>query len=298
VSDGGKVDDLVRPKYPLADIANFANGERPEELYLELLKKCLTRFIFPDKYAPIGRQRTVPRRLASFVSEALLSPLKLELVHRASFDPVAREEGLDWPAAGETMVGMKRLNMLEACICDVLHRGVPGDLIETGVWRGGASIFMRAILKAYGDTQRIVWLADSFQGLPKPNSKRYPADANDKSWKFARLAIPVEEVKENFRRYGLLDNRVRFLEGWFRDTLPNAPVQHLAILRLDGDMYESTIDALTNLYPKLSPGGYVIVDDYLLPGCRAAVEAYRTQNHITEPMTTIDRYAKFWQRLA
>src|SRR5208282_1623299 len=108
----------------------------------------------------------------------------------------------------ETMVGMKRLNMLEACICDVLHRGVPGDLIETGVWRGGASIFMRAILKAYGDTQRTVWLADSFQGLPKPNPERYPADAGDQSWLNAALAIPLEEVKASFCKYGLLDEQV------------------------------------------------------------------------------------------
>jgi hypothetical protein len=195
------------------------------------------------------------------------------------------------------MIGLKRLNNLEACITDVIRRRIPGDLIETGVWRGGASIFMRAVLKAYREQDRLVWLADSFQGLPKPNARKYPADAGDKLWKEALLAVPVEEVKENFRRYGLLDGQVRFLVGWFRDVLPKAPIERLAVLRLDGDMYESTTDALIHLYPKLSLGGYVIIDDYALPTCRAAVEDFRARHGITEPLQPIDQIAKFWQRL-
>jgi len=75
-------------------------------------------------------------------------------------------------------------------------------------------------------------------------------------------------------------------------------MQRLAILRLDGDMYESTMDALTHLYPKLSPGGYVIIDDFALPNCRAAVEDFRAQHHIAENLVAIDHFAKFWQRLA
>jgi O-methyltransferase len=230
--------------------------------------------------------------------QRLLAPLKLEIVRSKEFDLCAREEGLDWPGEAETMVGLKRLDNLESCITDVLRRGVPGDLIETGVWRGGASIFMRAVLKVSGDTQRTVWLADSFQGLPKPDPRNFPADAGDKSWKYATLAVPLEEVQMNFRRYGLLDDQVRFLVGWFRDTLKTAPIERLAVLRLDGDMYESTIEALTCLYPKLSCGGYAIIDDYALPGCRAAVDDYRTEHQIKEPLVRIDRHAKFWQRLS
>jgi len=284
-------------KHPIVDTAIIEKGERPEQLYLSLMKKCLTRLIFPERYILIEPPRSAPQRFAWRCFERMLSSLRLELVRRAPSDPKVKEEGLYWPAEAETMIGIRRLNSLEACVTDVIQRGVPGDLIETGVWRGGASIFMRAVLKAYGEKERIVWLADSFQGLPKPNVERYSADSGNILWQASNLAIPLEEVKENFRRYELLDDQVRFLEGWFRDTLPGAPVQRLAILRLDGDMYESTMDALTSLYPKLSLGGYVIVDDYLLPGCRAAVEEYRAKNHIIEPMTTIDRYAKFWQRL-
>jgi O-methyltransferase len=276
----------------------FSENNLPATLYLDLMKKCLTRIAFPEKYAPIRSQRTLPRRTVLTLGQKLLSPLRLEIVRRTEFDPRRREEGLDWPGDAETMVGLKRLDNLEVCITDVLRQGVPGDLIETGVWRGGASIFMRAVLKVYGGTQRTVWVADSFEGLPKPNPERYPADAGNESWKNAALAIPVEEVKANFCKYGLLDEQVRFLVGWFRDTLPTAPIDKLAVLRLDGDMYESTLDALTHLYPKLSPGGYAIIDDYAIPGCQAAVEDYRVQHQIKEPLVSIDHYAKFWQRLA
>jgi O-methyltransferase len=228
----------------------------------------------------------------------LLASLKLEIVRSQSFDPKARAEGRDWPREAETMIGLKRLDNLEYCITDVLRRQVAGDLIETGVWRGGASIFMRAVLKVYGDTERIVWLADSFQGLPQPDPMRYPADAKDRLWTFPQLAIPLEVVKANFAKYGLLDDQVRFIVGWFRDTLPTCPINKLAVLRLDGDMYESTMDALDSLYHKLSVGGYVIVDDYgSVPGCKAAVEDFRAKHGITEIVQWIDWTGIFWQRL-
>jgi len=194
------------------------------------------------------------------------------------------------------MIGMQRLNNLQYCVEDVLRLQVPGDLIETGVWRGGAAILMRAILKVYGETERIVWAADSFQGLPQPDPTRYPADAGDRHWMIDTLAVSLDDVKANFARYGLLDDQVRFLVGWFRDTLPAAPMQQLAVVRLDGDMYESTMDGLVHLYPKLSIGGYLIVDDYgNVPGCKAAVEAYRADHRITEPIQRIDWGGGYWQ---
>jgi O-methyltransferase len=226
-----------------------------------------------------------------------LTASQLELVHRVVFDRSKREEGLDWPAEAETMIGLKRLNQLEECVLDVIRQGIPGDFIETGVWRGGASIFMRAVLKACHEHERTVWVADSFLGLPKPDPEVYPADSSDKAWKFRYLVVSLEEVQENFRRYGLLDEQVRFLAGWFKDTLPNAPIEHLAILRMDGDLYQSTHEALTYLYPRLSRGGYVIVDDYALKGCRAAVDDYRSQHRIKEHIQHIDRYGSYWRRL-
>jgi len=108
--------------------------------------------------------------------------------------------------------------------------------------------------------------------------------------------VPVEEVRRNFERFGLLDDRVRFLVGWFRDTLPNAPVERLALIRLDGDMYESTAVALESLYPKLSPGGFVIVDDYGVPGARAATDDFRAEHGIEEPLELIDWAGAFWRK--
>jgi O-methyltransferase len=282
---------------PTGGAENAEDGQSPRELYLDLMKKCLTRLLFPEKYSRIMLPKTLPRRIAWRCLQPVLARFQVDFVQPVPTNTMIRQEGLDWPLEAETMIGLKRLNNLEACITDVIRRRIPGDLIETGVWRGGASIFMRAVLKAYREQDRLVWLADSFQGLPKPNARKYPADAGDKLWKEALLAVPVEEVKENFRRYGLLDGQVRFLVGWFRDVLPKAPIERLAVLRLDGDMYESTTDALIHLYPKLSLGGYVIIDDYALPTCRAAVEDFRARHGVTEPLQPIDQMAKFWQRL-
>ena len=142
---------------------------------------------------------------------------------RIDYKLESRLIGKDWPSEAETMIGMVRLNNLQACVEDVIQRAIPGDLIETGVWRGGATIFMSGALKAYGITDRNVWVADSFQGLPKPDAEKYPADKGDKHWTHPELAVGVEEVRANFARYGLLDDQVKFLVGWFRDTLPAAP---------------------------------------------------------------------------
>ncbi|HEV8424383.1 MAG TPA: TylF/MycF family methyltransferase [Actinomycetes bacterium] len=267
------------------------------ELYLDLLKKCLTRYLFGESYVPV-----VPRR--GTVSHVLFQPVRrwlagkdMEVIRHVPFDQQGRAEGRDWPARAESMAGLKRLDNLQFCVTDVLRRGVPGDLIETGAWRGGVTIFMRAILEAYGDPDRRVWVADSFQGLPKPDPERWPAEAGDQHWTMEQLAVPLEEVQANFARYGLLDERVRFLPGWFKDTLPTAPIERLAVLRLDGDMYGSTMEALDALYPKLSVGGYVIVDDYgAIPQCKEAVTDFRTANGIIDPMEPVDWTGVCWQR--
>ena len=266
----------------------------PAELYLELLKRVLTRSLFDRHYHRFEFARGDPRRALFAPLRSALSARRLELVKLA--DPKARAEGRDWPADAESMIGSKRMDNLHTCVADVLRRGVPGDLMETGVWRGGAVIFMRAALEAYGDATRRVWVADSFAGLPAPDA-RYAADRGDVHHGFRALAVSLEQVRANFARYGLLDERVRFLEGWFKDTLPGAPIGRLAVLRLDGDMYESTMDALRPLYPRLSVGGYLIVDDYgVVPGCKQAVDEYRAEHGIAEPIVDIDGWGVYWRR--
>jgi O-methyltransferase len=242
-------------------------------LYIELLKLCLTNLIYGDLNVLHGRPK--------------------------AYDPSVRVDGRDWPACAHTMVGLKRLENVQFCVEDVLARGVPGDFIETGVWRGGVVIFMRALLKAHGATGRTVWAADSFEGLPPPDPGKYPLDKGLNFNVFKELAVSLEDVQDNFRQYGLLDEQVRFLKGWFRDTLPAAPVERLAVLRLDGDLYESTMDALVHLYPKLQPGGYCIIDDYNdIRACREAVEHYRAKNRITDPIQPVDWTAVYWKKAA
>ena len=210
-------------------------------------------------------------------------------MRKRPYDPAVRESGRDWPACAESMIGLRRMDNLQYCVERALREGVPGDLIETGVWRGGATIFMRGILKAHGVTDRTVWVADSFQGLPRPDPHRYPADAGDEHFTQDVLRVGVEQVRANFRRYDLLDDQVRFLVGWFADTLPTAPIEQLAVLRLDGDMYSSTMQAIEALYPKLSPGGYCIVDDYgAVEGCKQAITDYRTEHEIVDHIEEID----------
>jgi O-methyltransferase len=219
----------------------------------------------------------------------VLAMLDLKLFHYVPFDPEARADGREWPPEADTMIGLKRLENLQYCVTEVIRKDVPGDFIETGVWRGGASIFMRALLKVYGDQTRLVWVADSFEGLPKPDG-RYQQDEGDRFWEINHtLAVSLEQVQANFSRYGLLDQQVRFLVGWFKDTLPTAPISQLAVLRLDGDMYSSTMDALQSLYHRLSLGGYVIIDDYgAVPNCKQAVDDFRSDHKITEQMHQID----------
>ena len=208
-----------------------------------------------------------------------------------------RYDGSNWPDNGETMIGYKRLTNLERCMIDTIENYIEGDVIETGVWRGGACIFMRSVLKKYGITDKKVWVADSFEGLPKPNPELYPQDKNDKLYTVDKLRITLDDVKNNFKKYDLLDDKVVFLKGWFKDTIPKAQINKLSVLRLDGDMYESTIDVLFYLYPKLSVGGYCIVDDWgAVPACKKAVMDYFNVFNMDEEIIVIDWAGVYWKK--
>ena len=195
-----------------------------------------------------------------------------------------------------TMIGIKRLDNLQYCVETVLSDGVAGDFLEAGVWRGGACIFIRGVLAAYGVTDRTVWAADSFEGVP-PSTHPKDVDIDLSVNVLPVLAVPLEEVRDLFARYDLLDAQVRFLKGWFKDTLKNPPVARLALLRLDGDLYESTMDALVPLYDKVAPGGFVIVDDYhSCAPCQLAVDDFRTMRAVAEPLQPIDEQSVFWRK--
>jgi SAM-dependent methyltransferase len=284
-----------------AGILPLADGHREmsglPELYLDLLKKTLTRAIVSTgiERHTLSPQDGPKSRLACQLNR-LLKHRWLEIVRLRSSTP---EEFFD-PGLqmgnrvddAETMLGLRQLDHMQHCISDVLTRDVPGDLLEAGVWRGGMSIFMRAGLKAYRDESRKLFVADSFAGLPEINRQIETFD-----WNKGDLDVSLEMVRKNFIRYGLLDDRVVFLKGYFADTLPRAPIRQLSILRIDADLYESTMDVLRNLYDRLSPGGYAIFDDYRnLPDCRRAIDEFRRDRNITEEIRSIDQRAVCWQK--
>ncbi|MCV7023713.1 class I SAM-dependent methyltransferase [Mycolicibacterium novocastrense] len=259
-------------------------------LYLDLLRRNLTRYGMHER---MPARWSLRRRLVFKTANAILP-----MLNRVSpFGQTKRDLGVDWPAEAETMIGMQRLTSLQHCVETVLEDDIPGDLVECGVWRGGACILMRAVLAAYGDETRSVWLADSFAGLPRPDAANFKADKGIRLDLFSGiLGVPESEVRANFERYGLLDERVRFLPGWFKDTLHDAPIEQIAVLRLDGDLYESTIQTLDALYPRLSPGGYCIIDDYSIPACRQAVSDYREKHGITADIVDIDGTGALWRK--
>jgi hypothetical protein len=255
----------------------FPNTSSPTELYIDLLKRSLTNTIFRDE--PDANQDDTVRYVAEAITHYQKSP-------------------------AISMLPLARFDNLQFCITDIIQSGVRGDLVETGVWRGGATIFMRAMLKIYNVTDRVVWAADSFEGLPEPDADRFPLEA--KAFKSAamtkyynHLAVGIEEVRRNFEAYGMLDDQVKFLKGWFKDTLPSAPIESIAVLRLDGDYYESTRDALSNLYDKVSIGGYLIIDDYgedHWTYCRKAVDEFRLERQIADAMVRVDKPCAFWRK--
>ncbi len=267
-------------------------------MYLEMLKKVLTDYFNIDRteFKPLDSSNTSWKRKILHRLNIRLQQKGYAICKTQTIDKEHRINGRDWPANADTMIGLKRLNNIQYCVEEVINNGIEGDLIETGVWRGGGAIFMKALLNLYIVKNKQVWVADSFEGLPKPDAK-YKADVGDVHFKSDELKISLQIVKNNFEKYGLLDNDVQFLKGWFKDTLPTAPIETLSVLRLDGDMYESTMDALVNLYPKLSCGGYIIVDDYgAVKGSKLAVTDYRKNHAITEEIREIDWSGVFWKK--
>ena len=266
----------------------------PEQLYLDLMKRALTNTLYDDPYL----RAVAPKGFVKRQIVKALGAMGLQLAKLTDAATVeARALGHDNNPRAHTMIGLARLANIQACVEQVLRDGVRGDLIEAGVWRGGAAAFMRAVLKAHGVADRCVWVADSFEGLPTPDMARYPQDKGDTHHTYPWLVVSLDEVRETFRRYDLLDAQVKFLKGWFKDTLPRADIRELAVMRLDGDMYGSIMDSLVALYPKLSVGGYVIIDDWgLVPTTRRATDDFRAAHGIMEPVLDVDGVAGYWRR--
>jgi len=196
------------------------------------------------------------------------------------------------------------------CIKRVLKNNIPGDFVEAGVWRGGSCIFARMVFDEYAAKDRNIWACDSFEGFPEDTIDFdkyklldfYKDIYGVTSPRELNIVVPppsLDEVREHFQSFNILDDRIKFIKGWFSDTMPNLAVDKVAILRLDGDMYQSTMDVLTNVYKKVSKGGYVIVDDYgaIFQGCVDAIHEFRENNNILDPLTKIgiDGDGVYWR---
>jgi O-methyltransferase len=254
-----------------------AVGPRPEpealrSAYLDLLKLCLCD-LGGTTTASVGKTDD-----GAVISRELTGE-----------DLRVRAAGMDWPLQGLTMVGLNRLDDLQTCVETVVREDIEGDLIEAGAWRGGASILMRATLDSLGADNRTVWVADSFQGFPMPDEAEHLNVVHF-------LAVPLEEVKANFARFGI-EGGVRFVPGFFEDTMAGLSEDRWSIVRLDGDTYEATWLTLQSLYPGLSAGGYLIVDDYgALEECRRAVDEFRRHHGLAEPLEKVDWTCVRWRR--
>jgi O-methyltransferase len=288
-------DPAGRAKQPDVD----SNSRDIRERYCSLLRRSLTRFEMDAEtsYTPI---EGVGHAIIGPVIQSVQRVLRKRSHAIVKFGPPnnkVREDGRDWPMSAETMVGMKRLTNLWECLEHVFADRVPGDVLEAGVWRGGSSIFMRGVIVAYGEERRQSWVADSFAGLPKTEPGRYPLDKGLDLYKYDQLSVSLEAVKANFAKYDLLDDSVHFLKGWFEDTLPTAPIDQLALLRLDGDLYSSTIQTLDALYDRVSDGGFVVVDDYgSIPACKQATDDFRDRRGIKDEIVTIDWAGVYWRK--
>jgi O-methyltransferase len=255
-----------------------------KNLKLEFLKRILTDTVYDDEI-----------RNDFFNNSIVPSDTVIERIMEKEIDP-QRNEGLDWPDRAHTMIGIKRLNNLHSCLDYIRTNKIEGDLIETGVWRGGACIFMKYYNDLYKMNKKI-FVADSFQGLPEPDLQKYPQDINDTHHQIDYLKVSLEEVKNNFNLYGVLDENVIFLKGWFKDTLEKNPlIKKLGLLRFDGDMYGSTIDVLESLYDKIVDNGILIIDDYCLPNCLKAITDFRNVKDIKDEIEIVDKCGIFWYK--
>lgn len=284
-----------------------------KDRYLELLKSVLTNETYLELEAQLllcvlSSAHALPvqlselwavrndRKLLSELENAKRNGETILLDMSGGDKPIAVDGNLrNYTEFSYTLVGRKRLDHLQECIEDLLEEGIPGDFLEAGVWRGGCCILMRAILASRKCGNRNVWLADSFAGIPRVSSSEdheYEMDAS----RLPFLAVSEEEVKRNFERFDLMDDQVRFLPGLFKETLRTSHTGPLALLRIDCDLYSSTRTVLESLYPRLSSGAWVIVDDYgILPPCRKAVNDFRGTHGILSPLERIDRHAVCWR---
>jgi hypothetical protein len=200
------------------------------------------------------------------------------------------------------MTSPERIFALRSSIEYVVRHRIPGDIVECGVWKGGSMMATAKALMALGETDRTLHLFDTFDGMSAPTADDATfrgqraadlmADADKRSdWIWAYS--PLKEVTANLHSTGYPADRMRFVQGKVEETIPSQAPAHIALLRLDTDWYESTWHELVHLYPRLSPGGVLIIDDYgHWAGARKAVDQYFSEQGARVLLNRIDYTAR------
>jgi O-methyltransferase/8-demethyl-8-(2,3-dimethoxy-alpha-L-rhamnosyl)tetracenomycin-C 4'-O-methyltransferase len=243
-----------------------ASPDKSRDAYLDLVKRAITNYLY------LGSDQAVEQFRCVTHYNLQTSKWKIDALSRP-----------------KTLLTRSQLDLVQEAVLAVTRNNVPGDFLEAGIWRGGVIILMRALIDAYNIEGRKIVAADSFEGIPKnTRALNDPVDQWNDRW-----VASLKEVKEGIARFGLLDYRIEFLPGYFEDSLKALKGRTFSVIRLDSDSYDSVETSLEYLYPLVPTGGFVIIDDWHLPGCRMAVTAYREQLGIRDEVHERDGNA-FW----
>jgi len=189
-----------------------------------------------------------------------------------------------------TMTSVERLYALYKSVEYVVRADIPGDFVECGVWRGGSVMMMALALQTFGGAGRRLYCFDTFEGMPPPGGRDIRHEtgetaaellANDASGGDGgfHARAPLEEVERNIAATGYPAELVTYCQGRVEETLPASAPERVALVRLDTDWYQSTKHELVCLYPRLSAGGVLIIDDYgFFRGAREATDEYFTES--------------------
>lgn len=288
LDDHGLIEQTANPEF-----------DRQRERYLGLIKQVLVNNIYPNAELQIAHLESGNANEDRMVRQRYLRDIESREPQNLEKLLSTKKDGRSLAQNAHTMSGTLRLNNIERCAERIFADGIEGDFLEAGVCQGGATILMRALQVSHQQSHRSLWAIDSFEGLPpsseSADDQRYGLDMEEEKQPW--LSCSLAKVQTHFQRYDLLDPQVNFLKGFVADTLPDAPIGPLALMRLDVDLYSSTMECLNHLYHKLVPGGFVIIDDYgYLPGCRDAVDAFRNRHSITEPIEHVDFTGICWRK--
>jgi cephalosporin hydroxylase len=271
-------------------------AKRGAERYLNLLKGSLLDEHYLENEIRIGYLTSCVRAGVKADPDRLRDPVRM--YHEAHSRLLRRRRiGAAPPKIGKfptflpyAPMGKVRLEHLEQCLDVVREEQIGGDLVECQTGRGGGAIFMRGYLDAYEAPHGTVWVADEFRASAPP--KKEPTLDSDE---LAGLQADLNLVRDGFERFDLFDDRVKFLQGPL-DSVGRAPITEIALLRLGHGIGEDARAVLEQLYPKLAPGGFVIVDDYQDNACEKAVDGFRSEYGITDKLEKVDWTCVTWRK--